>query len=124
MEPSSDRDRMKEELKRELMESLQPVDLSRLGLLSKPPTAEEAEASPRAAEHGEHEPGHGGADLHEHMLTFPRFRREESGEIVEVDLGSIQGDTSDYGPTGDDDKGSSEKDSGSHDHGGQAHGHA
>jgi hypothetical protein len=34
MEPTNDRDRMKEELKQEIMGSLQPVELSRLGLLS------------------------------------------------------------------------------------------
>ncbi len=118
MEPTNDRDRMKEELRHEIMASLQPADLARLGLLFKPKNDEEAEALSGATEHGEHEDAHGGEDLHEHMLTFPMFRRDESGEIFEVDLASIQGDTSDYGPTGDDDGGS-----GGPSHGGHTHDH-
>lgn len=118
MEPISDRDRMKEELKHEIMKSLQPVDLARLGLLFKPQAAEDAREVPGFAELGEHEHEGEGEDLHEHMLTFPMFLRDESGEIIEVDLASIHGDTSDYGPTGDDDKGG-----GGHNHGGHPHDH-
>lgn len=118
MDPISDRDRMKDELRHEIMESLQPVEFSRLGLLFKSDPAEATEAAAVSAEHGEHEHEPDGADMHEHMHTFPMFRRDESGEIVEVDLASIQSDTSGYSPTGDDSHGvgGSTAETGEHSH--------
>jgi hypothetical protein len=107
MERSEDMVRLKEELRREILDEISRVDASRFGLLEAPDPVPviPAEGVRFAALHHEESEHHEEGEEHEHMHHFTMFRRDAEGNVVAVDPNDIPRDTSGYGPTGDDEQG-------------------
>ncbi len=87
MERPDDIARLKEELRREILDEISHVDVSRFGLLAAPDPvpvipADVVRFAAPPHEHGEH---HEEGEEHAHMHQFTMFRRDAEGNVVAVE---------------------------------------